>query len=141
MIAAIDSQRNTNSTMAQSGRLAARARSTSACALRPISPCATCCSPKAARSGARASRPSAWRSKSRSARRSRMASPEEFRRRMDVLARNVEAPIGTTLRVTVTGAVAFERWAGVDEEGRGVALDGLGVPDAERSSHRAQLAR
>jgi uncharacterized protein (TIGR03083 family) len=45
-----------------------------------------------------------------------------------VLARNVEAPVGTTLRVTVTGPVAFEAWAAVDEEGRGVALDDLAAP-------------
>ncbi len=45
-----------------------------------------------------------------------------------VLARNVEAPIGTTLRVMVTGAVAFERWAAVDDEGRGVELDDLAAP-------------
>ena len=46
-----------------------------------------------------------------------------------VLARNVGAPAGTTLRVTVTGPVAFERWAGIDEELRGVDLDELGRPD------------
>lgn len=47
-----------------------------------------------------------------------------------VLARNVEAPIGTTLRVRVSGPVAFERWAAVDEEGRGVELDELARPEA-----------
>ena len=46
-----------------------------------------------------------------------------------VLARNVGAPAGTTLRVTVTGPVVFERWAGIDEELRGVDLDELGRPD------------
>ncbi|MFN8149482.1 MAG: maleylpyruvate isomerase family mycothiol-dependent enzyme [Candidatus Nanopelagicales bacterium] len=46
-----------------------------------------------------------------------------------VLSRNVEAPIGTTLRVTVTGPVALERWSLVDEEGRGVDLDALARPE------------
>jgi uncharacterized protein (TIGR03083 family) len=46
-----------------------------------------------------------------------------------VLARNVGAPAGTTLRVTVTGPVAFERWAGIDEELRGVDLDELARPE------------
>ena len=46
-----------------------------------------------------------------------------------VLSRNVEAPVGTTLRVTVTGPVAFEVWTAVDEEGRGVAVDDLAAPD------------
>lgn len=45
-----------------------------------------------------------------------------------VWARNVEAPIGTTLHVTVTGSIAFEAWAAVDEDGRGVALDDLAAP-------------
>lgn len=39
-----------------------------------------------------------------------------------VLARNVEAPPGTTLHVQVTGPVAFEVWAGVDDDGRGTDL-------------------
>lgn len=47
-----------------------------------------------------------------------------------MLARNVEAPPGTTLHVTVTGPVAFERWAMVDDDGRGVDLDSP-VGDAE----------
>ncbi|MFN8146265.1 MAG: maleylpyruvate isomerase family mycothiol-dependent enzyme [Candidatus Nanopelagicales bacterium] len=46
-----------------------------------------------------------------------------------VLSRNVEAPVGTTLRITVTGPVAFEVWTAVDEEGRGVAVDDLAAPD------------
>jgi len=44
-----------------------------------------------------------------------------------VLARNLGAPVGTTLRVTVTGRVAFEKWAGIDDEGQGVPLDALTV--------------
>lgn len=47
-----------------------------------------------------------------------------------VLARNIEAPPGTTLRVTVTGPIAFERWAGIDDEGRGVDVDELGRPES-----------
>ena len=47
-----------------------------------------------------------------------------------VLARNLGAPAGTTLRVTVTGPVAFERWAGVDDDLRGVDVDELARPDA-----------
>jgi hypothetical protein len=46
-----------------------------------------------------------------------------------VLARNVEAPPGTTMRVTVTGPIAFEQWAGIDDEGSGVDIDELGRPD------------
>lgn len=46
-----------------------------------------------------------------------------------VLARNLDAPPGTSMRVTVTGAVAFEHWSTVDDEGRGSVLDALGVPD------------
>ena len=48
-----------------------------------------------------------------------------------VLSRNVEAPVGTTMRVTVTGALAFESWAGVDEDGRGVDIDDLGRPGTD----------
>jgi uncharacterized protein (TIGR03083 family) len=40
-----------------------------------------------------------------------------------VLARNVEAPPGTSLRISVTGPIAFERWAAVDDDARGVDLD------------------
>jgi hypothetical protein len=47
-----------------------------------------------------------------------------------VLARNVEAPPGTTLRITVTGPVELEVWAGVDDEGAGVEIDELGRPEA-----------
>jgi hypothetical protein len=39
-----------------------------------------------------------------------------------VLARNVEAPPGTTLHVQVTGPVAFEVWSAVDDDGRGADL-------------------
>ena len=46
-----------------------------------------------------------------------------------VLARNVGAPVGTTMRLTVTGAIAFERWAGIDEDARGVEIDELGRPE------------
>ncbi|MBI1378001.1 MAG: maleylpyruvate isomerase family mycothiol-dependent enzyme [Frankiales bacterium] len=45
-----------------------------------------------------------------------------------VLARNVGAPPGTTLRLEVTGDVAFTRWAGVDDDGRGVEIDDLAAP-------------
>ena len=47
-----------------------------------------------------------------------------------VLARNVGAPAGMTLRVTVTGPIAFERWAGIDEELRGTDVDELARPEA-----------
>lgn len=46
-----------------------------------------------------------------------------------VLARNLDAPPGTTLRLAVSGPVAFEVWAGVDEAGRGVEVDELARPD------------
>jgi len=46
-----------------------------------------------------------------------------------VLARNVGAPPGTTMRVTVTGEIELERWAGIDDEGAGVEIDELGRPD------------
>jgi uncharacterized protein (TIGR03083 family) len=46
-----------------------------------------------------------------------------------VLARNVAAPPGTTMRVTVTGPLEFERWAGIDDEGAGVEIDELGRPE------------
>ena len=46
-----------------------------------------------------------------------------------ILARNIEAPTGTTLRATVTGEIAFERCAAVDDEGRGLELDPLAAPD------------
>jgi uncharacterized protein (TIGR03083 family) len=46
-----------------------------------------------------------------------------------VLARNVAAPPHTTMRITVTGPIAFERWAGIDDEGAGVEIDELGRPD------------
>ena len=46
-----------------------------------------------------------------------------------VLARNVGAAVGTTMRITVTGPIAFERWAGIDDEGRGIEIDELGRPD------------
>jgi uncharacterized protein (TIGR03083 family) len=47
-----------------------------------------------------------------------------------VLARNIEAPAGTTFRVTVTGPIAFERWAGIDADLRGVDVDEVSRPDA-----------
>lgn len=46
-----------------------------------------------------------------------------------VLARNLGAAPGTSMRVAVEGAIAFEAWSAVDDEGRGSALDALGVPD------------
>lgn len=46
-----------------------------------------------------------------------------------VLARNLAAPAGTTLRVTVTGPVAFEQWAGIDDDLRGVEVDELARPE------------
>ncbi len=44
-----------------------------------------------------------------------------------ILARNLGSPVGTTLRVTVTGRVGFETWAGIDDDGQGIALDALTV--------------
>ena len=46
-----------------------------------------------------------------------------------VLARNVDAPVGTTMRVTVTGPIAFERWAGIDDDGQGTVIEEVGRPD------------
>jgi uncharacterized protein (TIGR03083 family) len=46
-----------------------------------------------------------------------------------VLARSIEAPAGTTFRVTVTGPIAFERWAGIDDDLRGVDIDAVSRPD------------
>ena len=46
-----------------------------------------------------------------------------------VLARNIGAPAGTTMRVTVTGAIAFERWAGIDDDLRGVDIDEVARPE------------
>ena len=45
-----------------------------------------------------------------------------------VLARSIEAPAGMTLRITVTGPIAFERWAGIDDDLRGVDLDEVSAP-------------
>jgi uncharacterized protein (TIGR03083 family) len=45
-----------------------------------------------------------------------------------VLAANLEAPVGTTMRVSVTGPIAFERWAGIDEDAKGVGIEELGRP-------------
>jgi uncharacterized protein (TIGR03083 family) len=47
-----------------------------------------------------------------------------------VLARSIEAPAGTTWRVTVTGPIAFERWVGIDDDLRGVDIDEVARPDA-----------
>jgi len=47
-----------------------------------------------------------------------------------VLARNIEAPAGTTFRVSVTGPIAFERWAGIDDDRRGVDIDEVSRPEA-----------
>jgi len=46
-----------------------------------------------------------------------------------VLARGLEAPAGTTWRVTVTGSIAFERWAGIDDDLRGVDIDEVARPE------------
>jgi uncharacterized protein (TIGR03083 family) len=46
-----------------------------------------------------------------------------------VLARGIEAPAGTTWRVTVTGPIAFERWAGIDDDLRGVDIDEVSRPE------------
>ena len=46
-----------------------------------------------------------------------------------VLARNIEAPAGTTFRVSVTGPIAFERWAGIDDDLRGVDIDEVSRPE------------
>lgn len=40
-----------------------------------------------------------------------------------VLARNVQAPPGTTIRLTVTGPIAFERYAAVTPEGKGADIE------------------
>lgn len=40
-----------------------------------------------------------------------------------VLARNLEAPPGTTLHVSVHGPIAFDRWVAVDDDARGIDLD------------------
>lgn len=45
-----------------------------------------------------------------------------------VLARNVEAPPGTSMRLTVTGPIAFERFAAVTAEGKGADVDPLDDP-------------
>ncbi len=42
-----------------------------------------------------------------------------------MLARNVEAPPGTSIRLTVTGPIAFERYAAVTPEGKGADIDAL----------------
>jgi uncharacterized protein (TIGR03083 family) len=47
-----------------------------------------------------------------------------------VLARSIEAPAGTTWRVTVSGPIAFERWAGIDDDLRGVDIDDVSRPEA-----------
>jgi uncharacterized protein (TIGR03083 family) len=44
------------------------------------------------------------------------------------LSRNVEAPPGTTVRLTVTGLIAFERYAVVDEDGKGRDCDVVEQP-------------
>jgi len=46
-----------------------------------------------------------------------------------VLARNLEAPAGTTFRVSVTGPIAFERWAGIDDDLRGTDIDEVSRPE------------
>jgi uncharacterized protein (TIGR03083 family) len=46
-----------------------------------------------------------------------------------VLARGIEAPAGTTWRVRVTGPIAFERWAGIDDDLRGLDIDEVSRPD------------
>jgi uncharacterized protein (TIGR03083 family) len=46
-----------------------------------------------------------------------------------VLARGIEAPAGTTWRVRVTGPIAFERWAGIDDDLRGHDIDEVSRPD------------
>jgi uncharacterized protein (TIGR03083 family) len=46
-----------------------------------------------------------------------------------VLARSIEAPAGTTWRVTVTGPIAFERWVGIDHDLRGVDIDEVARPE------------
>ena len=40
-----------------------------------------------------------------------------------VLARTLEAPAGTTMRISVSGPIAFERWAMVDDDLRGIDID------------------
>ncbi len=40
-----------------------------------------------------------------------------------VLAGTLEAPAGTTMRISVSGPIAFERWAMVDDDLRGIDID------------------
>jgi uncharacterized protein (TIGR03083 family) len=61
-----------------------------------------------------------------------------------VLARNLEAPPGTTLHVTVHGPIAFERWVAVDDDARGIDLDsslGEGAATVSLSSDWETYAR
>ena len=58
-----------------------------------------------------------------------------------VLARNVGAAVGTTMRITVTGPIAFERWAGIDDEGRGIEIDELGLEPTDRQLLRAIIEK
>ena len=46
-----------------------------------------------------------------------------------VLARAIEAPAGTTWHVRVDGPIAFERWAGVDDDLRGIDIDEVSRPE------------
>jgi uncharacterized protein (TIGR03083 family) len=45
-----------------------------------------------------------------------------------MLAKNVEAPPGTTIRLTVTGPIAFERYAAVTPEGKGADVEPVDEP-------------
>jgi uncharacterized protein (TIGR03083 family) len=45
-----------------------------------------------------------------------------------MLSRNVQAPPGTTVRLTVTGPVAFERYAAVADDGKGVDVEAVDDP-------------
>jgi len=45
-----------------------------------------------------------------------------------MLAKNVEAPPGTTIRLTVTGPIEFERYAAINPEGKGIDVEPVDDP-------------
>jgi len=45
-----------------------------------------------------------------------------------MLAKNVEAPPGTTIRLTVTGPIEFEKYAAVGADGKGADIDAVDDP-------------
>jgi uncharacterized protein (TIGR03083 family) len=66
---------------------------------------------------------------------------QEVRTLAFMLSRNVEAPPGTTLRLTVTGPVAFERYAAVSDDGKGVDIDAVDDPTLTVSTDWETYAR